>query len=151
MNTYTLADQMTLIQPTAKAYSDSIALLMSGKVDFKELSIKLAQQFPTLFVQLATIVEPKFPNLDAKYYVAAENIAPGGNKAQAIKAIRECTGMSLKEARDTVDHAMYELFCDDELPSWVETHPLEALTCQQEEVVDNIKWAFNERYKFSNT
>jgi len=119
-------------------YSQAIAVLMANDVDFRAISIKLAQTNPTLFLSLssATKLEPKsLPNKEQQLWYSNKeflgfsitrpllspepkplqwiadtiNYLNDDNPISAIQLVRASTTLSIKEAKDVVDNVRLAL------------------------------------------
>jgi ribosomal protein L7/L12 len=87
-------------------HADVIDLLMTTEIDYKRTVIELAKRHPAIFVKLVSTskagVEPWMADVRECMLVGA--------KVEAIKTIREKTGMGLKEAKDISDNVQ-NLMC----------------------------------------
>lgn len=84
-------------------YYDTIEILMNETVDYRKIAVELAKVNPLLFVQLHRSkpegkVEPWMN--DVLTHIK------DNHKVEAIKTLRNATGMGLKEAKDVVDNVV---------------------------------------------
>lgn len=97
------------------AYSRAIDLLLSDQVDYKQVVVELAKKHPTIFVRL---VDGSSPVTRPRWHRRVNSLIQSVRKIDAIRLIREETGLGLREAKDIADNVQHELYvagrnCED--------------------------------------
>jgi hypothetical protein len=84
------------------AYKRVIDILMNGQVDTHALTIKLAQCYPEIFLELFCGA--------VTWHQTVINLIKTDQFVEAIKTLRKETGYGLKESKDVVDNLRWDLY-----------------------------------------
>lgn len=93
-------------QNTKQSYQQAIDLLMGDTVNFRQLGINLAKEHPALFIKM--VQQDAGPA--ERWCTEAVGLLRSGHKVNAIKEIRQATGLGLKEAKDVADNVHQQLY-----------------------------------------
>ena len=91
------------VREVSNKYFEVFKILSEDNIDWKELGLRLANNHPEIFLKVSL----KYPNTKhlsmQMWYDHAIKEVESGKKIRAIKYVRECTGLGLRESKAIVD------------------------------------------------
>ncbi len=93
------------VREVSNKYFEVFKILSEDNIDWKELGLRLANNHPEIFLKVSLSL--KYPNTKhlsmQRWYDHAIKEVESGKKIRAIKYVRECTGLGLRESKAIVD------------------------------------------------
>jgi hypothetical protein len=80
--------------------------IVNPTVSSDKIALTLAKNHPDIFILIVNEINSKIPALT--WHIKVANLIIENQKIDAIKCIRENTGLGLKEAKDIADKVNYE-------------------------------------------